>query len=137
MLSFLGAFTSAKSMGELFFKRNPARVSNSAEFRQLPLHLLLVASQILRHCGPSKPASVTRFRKTSPLQVLCGLRRMLISRVRGRLGCLRTNIDGVRVADMAAYRVFIGSVIWALPGVRETRTYVVMEEVKNTAAIAV
>jgi Lrp/AsnC family leucine-responsive transcriptional regulator len=39
------------------------------------------------------------------------------------------------VADMAAYREFIGSVIWALPGVRETRTYVVMEEVKNTAAI--
>ncbi|MDZ7856314.1 Lrp/AsnC ligand binding domain-containing protein [Sphaerotilus sp.] len=42
-----------------------------------------------------------------------------------------------RVADMAAYREFIGTVIWALPGVRETRTYVVMEEVKNTAAIAV
>ena len=40
-----------------------------------------------------------------------------------------------RMADMAAYREFIGSVIWALPGVRETRTYVVMEEVKNTAAI--
>ena len=40
-----------------------------------------------------------------------------------------------RVADMAAYREFIGSVIWALPGVRETRTYAVMEEVKNTAAI--
>ncbi len=42
-----------------------------------------------------------------------------------------------RVADMAAYREFIGSVIWALPGVRETRTYVVMEEVKNTAAIEI
>ncbi|MEY4754398.1 MAG: hypothetical protein RJA44_2073 [Pseudomonadota bacterium] len=41
-----------------------------------------------------------------------------------------------RVADMAAYRHFIGSGIWTLPGVRETRTYVVMEEVKNTAAIA-
>ena len=40
-----------------------------------------------------------------------------------------------RVADMAAYRGFIGSVIWALPGVRETRTYVVLEEVKNTPAI--
>ncbi|MDP4301576.1 Lrp/AsnC ligand binding domain-containing protein [Leptothrix discophora] len=40
-----------------------------------------------------------------------------------------------RVADMAAYREFIGSVIWTLPGVRETRTYVVMEEVKNTASI--
>ncbi|MFM2119879.1 MAG: hypothetical protein RL722_1347 [Pseudomonadota bacterium] len=42
-----------------------------------------------------------------------------------------------RVADMVAYREFIASVIWALPGVRETRTYVVMEEVKSTAALAV
>ncbi|MFM2058367.1 MAG: hypothetical protein RLY71_2752 [Pseudomonadota bacterium] len=41
-----------------------------------------------------------------------------------------------RVADMAAYREFIGTVIWTLPGVRETRTYAVMEEVKNTTAIA-
>ena len=40
-----------------------------------------------------------------------------------------------RVADMAAYRQFIGSVIWTLPGVRETRTYVVMEEVKNNAQL--
>ena len=40
-----------------------------------------------------------------------------------------------RVADMAHYREFIGSVIWTLPGVRETRTYAVMEEVKNTAAL--
>ena len=37
-----------------------------------------------------------------------------------------------RVADMTAYREFIGSVIWTLPGVRETRTYAVMEEVKSS-----
>jgi Lrp/AsnC family leucine-responsive transcriptional regulator len=43
----------------------------------------------------------------------------------------------VRVADMTAYRVFLGNVMWNLPGVRETRTYAVMEEVKNTAYIAV
>jgi Lrp/AsnC family transcriptional regulator, leucine-responsive regulatory protein len=42
-----------------------------------------------------------------------------------------------RVADMNAYREFIGSVIWSLPGVRETRTYAVMEEVKNTSALPV
>lgn len=36
-----------------------------------------------------------------------------------------------RMADMAAYRDFAGSVLWQLPGVRETRTYAVMEEVKN------
>ena len=42
-----------------------------------------------------------------------------------------------RVADMAAYRAFIGSVIWTLPGVRETRTYAVMEEVKNSALLPV
>ena len=42
-----------------------------------------------------------------------------------------------RVSDMAAYRQFIGSVIWTLPGVRETRTYAVMEEVKNSALIPI
>jgi Lrp/AsnC family leucine-responsive transcriptional regulator len=42
-----------------------------------------------------------------------------------------------RVADMAAYREFIGTVIWTLPGVRETRTYAVMEEVKNSTALPV
>jgi Lrp/AsnC family transcriptional regulator, leucine-responsive regulatory protein len=42
-----------------------------------------------------------------------------------------------RVADMTAYREFIGSVIWTLPGVRETRTYAVMEEVKNVTALAI
>ena len=41
-----------------------------------------------------------------------------------------------RVRDMGAYREFIGSVIWTLPGVRETRTYAVMEEVKATNALA-
>jgi Lrp/AsnC family leucine-responsive transcriptional regulator len=42
-----------------------------------------------------------------------------------------------RVADMAAYRAFIGSVIWTLPGVRETRTYAVMEEVKHSTRLPV
>ncbi|AOG22773.1 Lrp/AsnC ligand binding domain-containing protein [Acidovorax sp. RAC01] len=37
-----------------------------------------------------------------------------------------------RSADMNAYRVFAGDVLWQLPGVRETRTYAVMEEVKHT-----
>ena len=41
-----------------------------------------------------------------------------------------------RVADMGAYRELIGSVVWSLPGVRETHTYAVMEEVKNTTALA-
>ena len=42
-----------------------------------------------------------------------------------------------RVADMPAYRQFVGSVIWTLPGVRETRTYAVMEEVKNSTTLAI
>ena len=37
-----------------------------------------------------------------------------------------------RSADMNAYRRFAGDVLWRLPGVRETRTYAVMEEVKNS-----
>ena len=41
-----------------------------------------------------------------------------------------------RMADMAAYREFAGTVLWQLPGVRETRTYAVMEEVKNSTRLA-
>jgi len=40
-----------------------------------------------------------------------------------------------RSADMNDYRRFAGSVLWQLPGVRETRTYAVMEEVKNSTHI--
>jgi Lrp/AsnC family leucine-responsive transcriptional regulator len=40
-----------------------------------------------------------------------------------------------RVADMRAYRDFAGGVLWQLPGVRETRTYAVMEEVKSTTRL--
>jgi Lrp/AsnC family transcriptional regulator, leucine-responsive regulatory protein len=40
-----------------------------------------------------------------------------------------------RVADMNAYRTFAGTVLWQLPGVRETRTYAVMEEVKNSTRL--
>jgi Lrp/AsnC family leucine-responsive transcriptional regulator len=36
-----------------------------------------------------------------------------------------------RLRDMAAYRAFLGEVLLNLPGVKETRTYAVMEEVKN------
>jgi len=43
----------------------------------------------------------------------------------------------VRVADMAAYRAFLGDTLVALPGIRETRTYAVLEEVKSTSAIPV
>lgn len=37
-----------------------------------------------------------------------------------------------RSADMTDYRNFAGNVLWQLPGVGETRTYAVMEEVKNS-----
>ena len=40
-----------------------------------------------------------------------------------------------RSADMSDYRNFAGTVLWQLPGVRETRTYAVMEEVKNSARL--
>ena len=42
-----------------------------------------------------------------------------------------------RVADMAAYRSVVGSVIWSRPGLHETRTYAVMEEVKNTTLLPI
>ncbi|MBX9620380.1 MAG: Lrp/AsnC ligand binding domain-containing protein, partial [Hyphomicrobiales bacterium] len=43
----------------------------------------------------------------------------------------------VRVANMAAYRQLLGEAILALPGVRETRTYAVMEEVKSSPDLPV
>ena len=42
-----------------------------------------------------------------------------------------------RVADMAAYRRFLGDVLLSLPGVTETRTYAVMEEVKSDGVLPV
>jgi Lrp/AsnC family leucine-responsive transcriptional regulator len=43
----------------------------------------------------------------------------------------------IRVADMNAYRAFLGQVLLTIPGVRETRTYAVMEEVKAEAGLPV
>ncbi|UFN49475.1 Lrp/AsnC ligand binding domain-containing protein [Roseomonas sp. OT10] len=43
----------------------------------------------------------------------------------------------VRVRDMAAFRTFLGTTLLGLPGIRQTHTYTVMEEVKNTADIIV
>lgn len=40
-----------------------------------------------------------------------------------------------RLPDMASYRTFLGEVIPALPGVRETRSFTVMEEVKRESAL--
>jgi Lrp/AsnC family leucine-responsive transcriptional regulator len=40
-----------------------------------------------------------------------------------------------RVRNMAAYRNFLGTVLLGFPGVRETRTYAVMEEVKRDAPL--
>jgi Lrp/AsnC family leucine-responsive transcriptional regulator len=42
-----------------------------------------------------------------------------------------------RVSDMAAYRSFLGGILAAVPGVRETRTYAVLEEVKQTTRLPV
>ena len=42
-----------------------------------------------------------------------------------------------RVADMGEYRRFLGDTLLTLPGVRETRTYAVMEEVKRDAPLPV
>ena len=42
-----------------------------------------------------------------------------------------------RVEDMGAYRSFLGDVLLTLPGVKESRTYAVMEEVKTDGALPV
>lgn len=43
----------------------------------------------------------------------------------------------VRVRDMRAYREFLGRTLSSLPGIRQTHTYTVMEEVKNSTDIPV
>ncbi len=43
----------------------------------------------------------------------------------------------IRIADMAAYRELLGEVIQDLPGVRDSRTLVAMETVKESSDIAV
>jgi Lrp/AsnC family leucine-responsive transcriptional regulator len=40
-----------------------------------------------------------------------------------------------RVPDMDGYREFMNTVVWSLPGVREVRTYAVIDEVKSTSCI--
>ena len=42
-----------------------------------------------------------------------------------------------RVRDFAEYRKFLGEVLVNIPGVRETRTYAVLEEVKSTGVLPV
>ena len=41
----------------------------------------------------------------------------------------------IRIADMAAYRELLGEIIHELPGVRDSRTLVAMETVKESGAI--
>lgn len=42
-----------------------------------------------------------------------------------------------RVPHMAAYRTFLGGILASLPSIRETRTYAVLEEVKETTQLPV
>lgn len=42
-----------------------------------------------------------------------------------------------RVADMAAYREFLGETLLTLPGVQESTSYVIMEQVKETLALEI
>ncbi|HCH0135596.1 TPA: Lrp/AsnC ligand binding domain-containing protein, partial [Vibrio parahaemolyticus] len=42
-----------------------------------------------------------------------------------------------RVSDMGAYRRLLGDTLLRLPGVNDTRTYVVMEEVKQSNQLVI
>ncbi len=42
-----------------------------------------------------------------------------------------------RVKDTAAYRTFLGETLINMPGVRETRTYAVLEEIKSTQQLPI
>ncbi|MGI0118660.1 leucine-responsive transcriptional regulator Lrp [Zooshikella sp. RANM57] len=42
-----------------------------------------------------------------------------------------------RISEMASYRKLLGDILLKLPGVRESKSYIVMEEVKETLIIPV
>jgi Lrp/AsnC family leucine-responsive transcriptional regulator len=42
-----------------------------------------------------------------------------------------------RVPDMTTYRRFLGDILLSFPGVKETRTYAVMQEVKNDGPLPI
>lgn len=42
-----------------------------------------------------------------------------------------------RISEMASYRKLLGDILLKLPGVRESKSYIVMEELKETLAIPV
>ncbi|MAB25642.1 Lrp/AsnC ligand binding domain-containing protein [Pseudomonas neustonica] len=42
-----------------------------------------------------------------------------------------------RISEMASYRKLLGDILLRLPGVRESKSYIVMEELKETLAIPI
>ena len=42
-----------------------------------------------------------------------------------------------RISEMASYRTLLGDILLKLPGVRESKSYIVMEEIKESLAISV
>ena len=42
-----------------------------------------------------------------------------------------------RISEMASYRKLLGDILLKLPGVRESKSYIVMEEIKETLAIPI
>ena len=43
----------------------------------------------------------------------------------------------IRISNMAAYRELLGDILHTLPGVRDTKSYVVMEELKESLALEI
>ncbi len=42
-----------------------------------------------------------------------------------------------RISEMASYRKLLGDILLKLPGVRESKSYIVMEEVKETLSLPI
>ncbi len=74
--------------------------------------------------------------------ILCGIksqasqRSILPDEPNNRIGMLLdSQFDKARVADMTAYRKLLGETLLTLPGVSNSTTYVVMEEVKEAQTL--
>lgn len=42
-----------------------------------------------------------------------------------------------RISEMASYRELLGDILLKLPGVRESKSYIVMEELKETLSLPI
>jgi Lrp/AsnC family leucine-responsive transcriptional regulator len=89
-------------------------------------------AELAKRCNLSPAATFDRVRRLRERGFITGYAALLeCHMVAGGFDYLIK----ARVRDMEAYRNFLGDILVKMPGVRETRTYAVLEEVKSTVQL--